>query len=177
MNEAVDLHLIYLLAAAGIIGVAVYGLLAADHLLRKLLALNLLGSGVFLLMVTLPSRDGAPDPVSHALVLTGLVVAVSITAFALALLDRLYRETGEIRLETDDADLDSGTDSDPHANFDADSNAETRACPDENAATKSVSHADPSANAAVRAIGEAGNAARNKAGSRVGVSARHDGRR
>lgn len=104
-------HGLYLLAAAGIIGIGVYGLLAADHLLRKLLALNLLGSGVFLLMVTLPSRDGPPDPVSHALVLTGLVVAVSITAFALALLDRLYRETGEIRIDA----LDDDAGADRHA--------------------------------------------------------------
>lgn len=91
--------LTYLLAAAGVIGLGVYGLLAADHLLRKLLALNLLGSGVLLLMVILPARGGTPDPVAHALVLTGLVVAVSVTAFALALLDRLYRETGEIRID------------------------------------------------------------------------------
>jgi len=90
---------VYLLAAAGIIGIGVYGLLSADHLLRKLLAMNLLGSGVLLLLVTLASRGGTPDPVSHALVLTGLVVTVSVTAFALALLDRLYRETGEIRID------------------------------------------------------------------------------
>lgn len=171
MTDMVDLHLIYLLAAAGIIGVAVYGLLAADHLLRKLLALNLLGSGVFLLMVTLPSRGGTPDPVSHALVLTGLVVAVSITAFALALLDRLYRETGEIRLETADAGFDSGSDSD--ANFDIDSNAEAGASLDEHAAAKSESHENTSADAAVQATGEA----RIRAGSRVGVSERHDGGR
>jgi multicomponent Na+:H+ antiporter subunit C len=95
---------VFLLAAACIIGIGVYGLLAADHLLRKLLALNLLGSGVLLLLVTLSSRGGTPDPLSHALVLTGLVVTVSVTAFALALLDRLYRETGEIRIDaaTDD---------------------------------------------------------------------------
>jgi multicomponent Na+:H+ antiporter subunit C len=94
-----DSAAVYLLAAACIIGIGVYGLLAADHLLRKLLALNLLGSGVLLLLVTLSSRGGTPDPVSHALVLT-----VSVTAFALALLDRLYRETGEIRIDaaTDD---------------------------------------------------------------------------
>jgi len=96
-----DQYTTYLLAAAGIIGSGVYGLLAVDHLLRKLLALNLLGSGVFLLMVTLPSRSGGPDPVAHALVLTGLVVAVSVTAFALALLDRLYRETGELRIDAE----------------------------------------------------------------------------
>lgn len=94
---------VYLLAAAGTVGIGVYGLLLADHLLRKLLALNLLGSGVFLLLVVLSSRGGMADPVSHALVLTGLVVAVSVTAFALALLDRLYRETGEIRIDAADA--------------------------------------------------------------------------
>jgi len=96
-------QLIYLLTSAAIIGLGVYGLLVASHLLRKLLALNLLGSGVFLLMVTITAVSGrTADPVPHALVLTGLVIAVSLTAFALALLSRLAMETGEISL--DDAD-------------------------------------------------------------------------
>jgi multicomponent Na+:H+ antiporter subunit C len=94
---------IYVLAAAAVIGAGVHGLLVAGHLLRKLLAINLLGAGVFLLLVTLASRGTeAPDPVAQALVLTGIVVAVSMTAFALALLDRLFRETGETRLDVDD---------------------------------------------------------------------------
>jgi multicomponent Na+:H+ antiporter subunit C len=101
---------VYLLAAAGVIGIGVYGLLSADHLLRKLLAMNLLGSGVFLLLVARAGAQGTPDPVSHALVLTGLVVAVSVTAFGLALLDRLYRETGEIRI---DATTDAAADAEP----------------------------------------------------------------
>jgi multicomponent Na+:H+ antiporter subunit C len=93
-------QLIYLVTSAAIIGLGVYGLLVASHLLRKLLALNLLGSGVFLLMVTITSASGrVADPVPHALVLTGLVIAVSLTAFALALLNRLAVETGEISLD------------------------------------------------------------------------------
>lgn len=93
---------IYLVTAALLIGLGVYGLLMALHLLRKLLALNLLGSGVFLLMLSLSARSGQPaDPVPQALVLTGLVIAVSATAFALALLHRLVHETGEVRLEDD----------------------------------------------------------------------------
>jgi multicomponent Na+:H+ antiporter subunit C len=93
-------QLIYVFTSAAIVGLGVYGLLAASHLLRKLLALNLLGSGVFLLMVTITSGGGrVSDPVPHALVLTGLVIAVSLTAFALALLNRLAMETGEISLD------------------------------------------------------------------------------
>lgn len=98
--------LVYLFAAAGIVGIGVYGLLLADHLMRKLLALNLLGGGVFLLMVTLaapgPVPGGAPDPIPHALVITGLVIAVSATAFALALMERLHRETGRLELDDDE---------------------------------------------------------------------------
>lgn len=94
---------IYVLAAAAVIGAGIHGLLVAGHLLRKLLAINLLGAGVFLLLVTLAGRGGqAPDPVAQALVLTGIVVAVSMTAFALALLDRLFEKTGETRLDVDD---------------------------------------------------------------------------
>jgi multicomponent Na+:H+ antiporter subunit C len=71
-------------------------LLAAAHLLRQIIALNVMSSGVFLLLIGIARRDGAevPDPVPHAMVLTGIVVAVSISAFALALARRIYRETG-----------------------------------------------------------------------------------
>jgi len=95
-------ELIYLLAASALFGLGVHGVLVADHLLRKLLALHLLGMAVFLLLVTL-GRRGAEvlDPVPQALVLTGIVVSVSATAFALSLLLALYRRTGS-------ADLDAG---------------------------------------------------------------------
>ncbi|MFC4728721.1 NADH-quinone oxidoreductase subunit K [Coralloluteibacterium thermophilus] len=96
---------LYVLAAAAIIGAGVHGLLTAAHLMRKLLCLNLLGGGVFLLLVALAGRSGeAPDPVPQALVLTGIVVAVSMTAFALGLLDRLARVAGDTRLDVDDDD-------------------------------------------------------------------------
>jgi multicomponent Na+:H+ antiporter subunit C len=93
--------LIFSLAAAALFGIGVYGLLLAAHVMRKLLALNIMGSGVFLLFVTLTGRDaaGIPDPVPQAMVLTGIVIAVSATAFALALLVRLHRETGSTSLE------------------------------------------------------------------------------
>lgn len=102
-------EILYLFAAASIFGAAVYGLLISRHLMRKLFALNIMASSVFLMIVTLGGRIGGdPDPVAQALVLTGIVVAVSSTAFALALMVRLYRETGEIDVSA------TADDTDPH---------------------------------------------------------------
>ena len=63
-------------------------------LLRKLIAINVRGAGVFHLLVAIAYRgiDTPPDPVPHALVLTGIVVAVSATALALAFGKRLDRD-------------------------------------------------------------------------------------
>lgn len=79
----------------GLTGLALFGLgLAAlftrPELLRRILALNISGSGIFLLMISVAHDPlgGPPDPVLHALVLTGIVITVSITAFALALAGR-----------------------------------------------------------------------------------------
>lgn len=68
-----------------------WSFLVHGALVRKLVALNLMGAGVFHLFVALAYRglDRAPDPVPHALVLTGIVVAVSATALALAFGRRL----------------------------------------------------------------------------------------
>jgi multicomponent Na+:H+ antiporter subunit C len=72
-----------------------YGLVAAAHVLRRIVAVNVMGSGVFLVFVAAAARaPGMPaDPVPHAMVLTGIVVAVSATAVALALMVR-YHEAG-----------------------------------------------------------------------------------
>ncbi len=47
-----------------------------------------------MMLITIAYRgpDAAPDPIPHALVLTGIVVAVSATALALTLLRRLTEE-------------------------------------------------------------------------------------
>jgi multicomponent Na+:H+ antiporter subunit C len=68
-----------------------HGLLVRPRFLRKVLGLNVAGSGVFLLLVAMAQRGGGPpDPVPHAMVLTGIVVAVSATALALALIRRIH---------------------------------------------------------------------------------------
>ncbi|MDT8439039.1 MAG: cation:proton antiporter subunit C [Wenzhouxiangellaceae bacterium] len=91
--------LVYVLTAAAVFGIGVHGLIAARHLMRKLLAINLMLSAVFLLLLATSAPLGqAPDPVPQALVLTGIVIGVSSTAFALALMVRLVRRQGHASL-------------------------------------------------------------------------------
>jgi multicomponent Na+:H+ antiporter subunit C len=95
---------LYALSSVAIFAVCLYAVVVRAHLIRKILALNMMGSGVFLLLVALALRgaEDGPDPVPHAMVLTGIVVAVSATAFALSLARRLHEEKGSPYLPEDD---------------------------------------------------------------------------
>lgn len=89
----------YALIGVGLFILGLYALIAYAHLLRKILAINVMGSGVFLLLVALAARTrSVPDPVPHAMVITGIVVAVSATALALALMLRLRDAGGGVEL-------------------------------------------------------------------------------
>jgi multicomponent Na+:H+ antiporter subunit C len=94
----------YALVGTALFSIGLYGLFARTHLLRKILALNVMSSGVFLVLVSVAygGPDGSPDPVPHAMVLTGIVVTVSATAFALALARRIYAVTGNPHLPPDE---------------------------------------------------------------------------
>ncbi len=91
---------LYALVGTGLFTLGLYALIVHRHLLRKILAINVMGSGVFLVLVALAARTqgAAPDPVPHAMVLTGIVIAVSATALALALMLRVRAETGRAEL-------------------------------------------------------------------------------
>jgi multicomponent Na+:H+ antiporter subunit C len=100
---------IFGLCAAVAVGLGLYGLIANPQPLRKVLAFNLLGSGVFLLFGVVARRGAAAgfggDPIPQALVITGIVVAFSATALAVALVLRLFQATGSATLrDTDRAD-------------------------------------------------------------------------
>lgn len=89
-----------------LVGIALFALGAAGvvllaHLLRRILAFNLMGSGAFLVLVGLAQRNDVPDPVPQAMVLTGIVVSVAATALALALARRLQALTGRLELPED----------------------------------------------------------------------------
>jgi multicomponent Na+:H+ antiporter subunit C len=92
----------YALIGTGLFCAGLLALVVHRHLLRRIVALNVMGSGVFLIFVALAGRAGAsPDPVPHAMVLTGLVVSVSATALGLVLLDRVQRRYGRPELPGD----------------------------------------------------------------------------
>jgi multicomponent Na+:H+ antiporter subunit C len=93
------------LCAAAAVGLGLYGLITNPQPLRKILAFNLLGTGVFLFFGIVARRGAVPDlgadPVPQALVITGIVVAFAATALALALLLRLFAATGSASLRPD----------------------------------------------------------------------------
>lgn len=94
---------------AALVGLGLYGVLCHPGALRKIIALNLLDSGVFLLFGVIARRGGGSlageaalgsDPVPQALVITGLVVAFAATALGVALV---------LRLAAANADAERGT--------------------------------------------------------------------
>lgn len=82
---------LYLLTGAVLFAVSFYALVVQTHLLRRIMALNVMGSGVFMVFLALADRTAGSiaDPVPHAMVLTGIVVSVCGTGLALALADRV----------------------------------------------------------------------------------------
>ena len=86
---------LYGLLASALVGLGLFGLIVEPQLLRKILAFNLIGGGVFLLLGVVARRGAAAglggDPVPQALVITGIVVAFAATALAVALILRLQR--------------------------------------------------------------------------------------
>lgn len=101
------------LCAAVAVGFGLYGMIVNPQPLRKILAFNLVGSGVFLLFGVIARRGAAAgfggDPVPQALIITGIVVAFSATALAIALLVRLFQATGSATLRAEQP-MSSGTD-------------------------------------------------------------------
>lgn len=96
------------LCGAALVGIGLYGLITNPEPLRKILAFNLLGSGVFLLFGVIARRGAAAglggDPVPQAMVITAIVVAFAATAMAIALVQRLGYETGRASISSDSSE-------------------------------------------------------------------------
>jgi multicomponent Na+:H+ antiporter subunit C len=93
--------------------VGLYGMLARPHLVRKLMAMNILQVAVIVFFILIGYKrdatapiaragDLAPvardyiNPLPHTLMLTAIVVSVSTTGVALALLIRIHRRFGTL---------------------------------------------------------------------------------
>ena len=102
-------HRLYLLVGAALFAIGFYSLLVQAHLLRRIMALNVMGSGVFLVYLALGAQTAGviPDPVPQAMVLTGIVVSVCATGLALALADRVQAATSRAKLDDNEEAADS----------------------------------------------------------------------
>ena len=88
--------------------IGAFTVLTRSNLFKKLIGINIMESAIFLMFIAAGNiRGGAVpilrqsnpealyiNPVQSALMLTGIVVSVSVTAFALALIIRLYQSYG-----------------------------------------------------------------------------------
>jgi multicomponent Na+:H+ antiporter subunit C len=103
-------YLNYWLAALLLL-IGLYGMLAQRNLVKKLMAMNILQVAVILFFIALADKSGATAPIEmpgvysvaayinplpHALMLTAIVVGVSTTGVALALLIRIHRRYGTL---------------------------------------------------------------------------------
>lgn len=82
--------------------------LARSNLFKKLIGINVMETAIFLMFIASGNiRGGAVpilseteaayiNPLPSALMLTGIVVSISVTAFALALILRLYKSYGTV---------------------------------------------------------------------------------
>jgi multicomponent Na+:H+ antiporter subunit C len=85
---------LFLMVGAGLAVLGAARLLLTRDLMTRVLALNVASAGVMMILVALAIRagePGTPDPVLHALVLTGIVITVSVTGLAIGLVRRIER--------------------------------------------------------------------------------------
>jgi multicomponent Na+:H+ antiporter subunit C len=104
---------IYYVGAFGLVLVGLYIILVKSNLIKVIIGLGILDTGVnlFLISVGYVSNGTAPifskpgiesermvDPVPQALVLTAIVIGVAVLALALSLAIRLYQHYGTLNL-------------------------------------------------------------------------------
>ena len=104
----------FAIASVILFGIGLLNMMTRQNLLKKVIGFSIMDSAVFLLLASLGYIEGhgAPivgegaadaslyiNPIPSGLVLTGIVVSVSVTAFSLALIQRIYRHYGTIELD------------------------------------------------------------------------------
>jgi multicomponent Na+:H+ antiporter subunit C len=94
-----------------------YAVIAKKNLIKKVIGLNIFSTAIFLFYISIGDIRAIPgkivtepiymhgenlvyvNPIPHVLILTGIVVSVSVTAVALALIIRIHKEFGTIEEE------------------------------------------------------------------------------
>jgi multicomponent Na+:H+ antiporter subunit C len=88
--------------------IGLYAMIARRNLIKKIMGLNILSTSVFLYLISVGYKEGGVSPIRvpgvevyvnplpHALVLTGIVVGLALTSFALVLVMKIYKEYGTL---------------------------------------------------------------------------------
>ena len=104
---------VYYVGAFGLILIGLYIILVKHNLIKVIIGLGILDTGVNLLLISVGyvAKGTAPifstlgldpkqmvDPIPQALVLTAIVIGVAVLALALSLAIRLYQHYGTLNL-------------------------------------------------------------------------------
>ncbi|KTG14410.1 cation:proton antiporter subunit C [Haloferax profundi] len=107
MIDLLTTHYNYVVSVL-LFGIGLYVVMGSDNLVKKVIGMNIFQVGIFLFFVTIGYVDGGVPPVvghgqttfvsplPHVLILTAIVVGVSLTAVALALIIRIYNGYGTL---------------------------------------------------------------------------------
>lgn len=105
---------IYEMVAMILFGIGFMNLLLQNNLIKKIIGLNIMDTAIYLFLASKGFIEGGAvpiynenieefsqyiNPVPSGLILAGIVISVSITAFALALVQILYRHYGTIEMD------------------------------------------------------------------------------
>lgn len=103
---------LYTVTGAFLFLLGLWSMSTRAHLLWKVLAFNVMGTGIFMLLLSAPPRldPREADPVPQAMVLTGIVVTAAATAVTLGLALRVLARTGSPFLDPERAFADRGGD-------------------------------------------------------------------
>ena len=104
--------MIFYIASFGLVIIGLYIILTQKNLLKIILGLNILDTGVNLFLVAIGYIEGgsAPiftadfsgkmvDPIPQALVLTAIVIGVAILGLALAMTIKFYKQHGTLDIK------------------------------------------------------------------------------
>lgn len=99
------------LVVVALLATGAYVMIESPNLVKKVIGMNVFQTGIFVFFITSGFRTGGRSPIvtkpgpyvsplPHVLILTAIVVGVSLTAVALALVVRVYAAYGTLDEDT-----------------------------------------------------------------------------
>ena len=99
---------LYTLCSLLLLGIGLLGFLLNADFIRKLLGLNVIGIAIFMLLIAVANTFAeAIDPIPHAMVLTGIVVAAAGTALGLNLASKISQFARLVQTEEKAASIET----------------------------------------------------------------------